>query len=90
MGTERVGARTNSPRVRLGVSSFRSYPEDMSERVVIQLITCNGRPTAKGTRGTAQAIPEFLAAGDEIEDVLARLASAPLLLPRGFTAQRAA
>ena len=31
---------------------------------------CNGKPTIKGTRITAQTVLEFLAAGDSIEDVL--------------------
>lgn len=42
----------------------------MSERIVIDPHICNGRPTVRGTRITAQTVLEFLAAGDNIEDVL--------------------
>lgn len=42
----------------------------MNERIVIDPDICNGRPTVRGTRITAQTILEFLAAGDTIEDVL--------------------
>ena len=42
----------------------------MEERIVSHPDICNGRPTVRGTRITAQTIVEFLAAGDSIEDVL--------------------
>ncbi|MFD1733349.1 DUF433 domain-containing protein [Deinococcus malanensis] len=42
----------------------------MYERIVIDPNICNGRPTVRGTRITAQTIMEFLAAGDSIDDVL--------------------
>lgn len=42
----------------------------MTERIVIDPDICNGRPTIRGTRITAQTVMEFLAAGDSIEDVL--------------------
>ena len=42
----------------------------MSERIVIDPRICNGRPTIRGTRITAQTVLEFLAAGDRVEDVL--------------------
>lgn len=42
----------------------------MNERIVIDPNICNGRPTVRGTRITAQTILEFLAAGDSVEDVL--------------------
>ena len=42
----------------------------MSERIVIDPHICNGRPTIRGTRITAQTVLEFLAAGDRVEDVL--------------------
>jgi uncharacterized protein (DUF433 family) len=40
------------------------------DRIVVEPDICNGQPTIKGTRITAQTILEFLAAGDAIEDVL--------------------
>jgi uncharacterized protein (DUF433 family) len=40
-------------------------------RIVIDPDVCNGLPTIRGTRITAQTVLEFLSAGDEIEDVLA-------------------
>jgi len=43
----------------------------MAERITIDPDICNGRPTVRGTRITAQTIIEFLAAGDGIDDVLA-------------------
>ncbi len=36
---------------------------------------CNGRPVLRGTRITVQSVPEMLAAGDSVEDVLAVLPS---------------
>ncbi|GGK42315.1 hypothetical protein GCM10008955_40090 [Deinococcus malanensis] len=42
----------------------------MYERIVIDPNICNGRPTVRGTRITAQTIMEFLAVGDSIDDVL--------------------
>ena len=39
-------------------------------RITIDPDICNGKPTIKGTRITAQTVLEFLAAGDSIEDVL--------------------
>jgi uncharacterized protein (DUF433 family) len=38
--------------------------------IVIDPDVCNGLPTIKGTRITAQTVLEFLSAGDTIEDVL--------------------
>ena len=40
------------------------------KRIVIKPDICNGQPTIRGTRITAQTVLEFLAAGDTIEDVL--------------------
>jgi uncharacterized protein (DUF433 family) len=40
------------------------------ERISIDPDICNGQPTIRGTRITAQTVLEFLAAGDSIEDVL--------------------
>lgn len=48
----------------------RRYAEGMQGRIVIDPNICNGRPTVRGTRITAQTIVEFLAAGDSVEDVL--------------------
>jgi len=39
-------------------------------RIVIEPDICNGQPTIRGTRITAQTVLEFLAAGDSTEDVL--------------------
>jgi uncharacterized protein (DUF433 family) len=40
-------------------------------RIVIEPDICNGQPTIRGTRITAQTVLEFLAAGDSVDDVLA-------------------
>jgi uncharacterized protein (DUF433 family) len=42
----------------------------MQKRIVIDPNICNGRPTVLGTRIAAQTIVEFLAAGDDIQDIL--------------------
>jgi uncharacterized protein (DUF433 family) len=42
----------------------------MSDRIAINPEVCNGRPVVRGTRIAVQAILEFLAVGDSIEDVL--------------------
>ena len=42
----------------------------MEERILINPAVCNGRPTLRGTRITAQTVLEFLGAGDSIDDVL--------------------
>ncbi len=42
----------------------------MQERIVIDPEICNGRPTIRGTRITAQTVLEFLAAGDTPQDIL--------------------
>ncbi|WP_075830583.1 DUF433 domain-containing protein [Deinococcus marmoris] len=44
--------------------------EQPNERIVMVPDVCNGRPTIRGTRITAQTVLEFLAAGDSVEDVL--------------------
>ncbi len=41
----------------------------MNERVVIDPNICNGRPTVRAARITAQTAVEFLAAGDSVENV---------------------
>ena len=38
----------------------------MTGRIVIDPNICNGRPTVRGTRITAQTVLEFLAAGDSV------------------------
>ncbi len=43
----------------------------MNLRIVVDPDVCNGRPTVRGTRITAQTILEFLGAGESIESVLA-------------------
>lgn len=74
----------------------------MNERIVIDPDICNGRPTVRGTRITAQTIVEFLAAGDTIgdvldeypsltrEDILACLDYASRLLAHRFTLEKIA
>ena len=42
----------------------------MSDRIIIDPEICNGKPTIRGTRITAQTILEFLGAGDSIEEVM--------------------
>lgn len=42
----------------------------MEDRIIIDPAICDGRPTIRGTRIAAQAVLEFLGAGDSIEDVL--------------------
>lgn len=85
--------------VRQGV---RPYPGGMLDRIVIDSNICNGRPTVRGTRITAQTIVEFLAAGDSVddvldeyptltrEDILACLAYSSRLLAHQFTLERIA
>ena len=41
------------------------------KRITIKPDVCNGRPVVRGTRIAVQTVPEFLAAGDSVEDVLA-------------------
>lgn len=41
-----------------------------AHKIIIDPNICNGLPTIKGTRITAQTVLEFLSAGDTIEDVL--------------------
>ena len=42
----------------------------MNDSITIDPAICNGRPVVKGTRITVQTVIEFLAAGDNVEDVL--------------------
>jgi uncharacterized protein (DUF433 family) len=72
------------------------------DRIVIDSDVCNGLPTIRGTRITAQTVLEFLAAGDSIdsvlaeyptltrEDVLACLAFSSALVKHHFSVQAVA
>ena len=42
----------------------------MTERITIDSDICNGKPVIRGTRIAVQTVPEFLAAGDSMEDIL--------------------
>ena len=42
----------------------------MEDRIIIDPTVCNGRPTGRGTRITAQSVLEVLGAGDSIEEIL--------------------
>jgi uncharacterized protein (DUF433 family) len=42
----------------------------MVEGISINPDVCNGKPVVAGTRITVQAVLEFLAAGDSVEEVL--------------------
>ena len=54
-------------------------------RIVIDPNVCNGRPTVRGTRITAQTVLEFLAAGDSVDDVLACLEFGARAVAHRFT-----
>lgn len=42
----------------------------ISDRITIDENICNGKPTIRGKRITAQTILEFLSAGETVEEVL--------------------
>jgi uncharacterized protein (DUF433 family) len=42
----------------------------LAERITVDSGLCNGKPTIRGKRITAQTVLEFLSAGDSIEDIL--------------------
>ena len=42
----------------------------ITDRITIDNNLCNGKPTIRGKRITAQTILEYLSAGDSIEDIL--------------------
>lgn len=44
--------------------------EVWSERIVMDPAICNGRPAIRGTRITVQTVLEFLAAGEDPEEIL--------------------
>lgn len=41
----------------------------VSERITIDEKICNGKPTIRGKRITAQTVLEFLSAGESVEEV---------------------
>lgn len=43
---------------------------ELAERITIDPDVCNGKPTIRGKRITAQTILEFLSSGDSHEDIL--------------------
>jgi uncharacterized protein (DUF433 family) len=47
----------------------------MESRIVIHPDVCNGQPVVAGTRITVQTVLGFLAAGDDVSDVLAEYPS---------------
>jgi uncharacterized protein (DUF433 family) len=59
----------NSENEKVEIHGSFRYPDSMN-RIIIDPNICNGLPTIKGTRITAQTVLEFLSAGDAIEDVL--------------------
>ncbi|MFN0081109.1 MAG: DUF433 domain-containing protein [Ferruginibacter sp.] len=42
----------------------------LTPRITLDANICNGKPTIRGMRITAQTILEFLSAGDTVEDIL--------------------
>jgi len=42
----------------------------LAERITLDESICNGKPTIRGLRITAQTILEYLSAGDSKEDIL--------------------
>lgn len=71
----------------------------ITDRITIDENICNGKPTIRGMRITAQTILEFLSAGDTAEDILSEYPSldaeditaclkfASQMLDRSFTIQ---
>jgi uncharacterized protein (DUF433 family) len=71
----------------------------ITDRITIDENICNGKPTIRGMRITAQTILEFLSAGDtaedilreypslELEDITACLKFASQMLDRSFAIQ---
>ena len=43
---------------------------EISERIIIDPLVCNGRPIIKGTRIAVATVLEFLSAGDSIEEII--------------------
>jgi uncharacterized protein (DUF433 family) len=46
------------------------FMNGLEERITIDPNICNGKPTIRHTRITAQTILEFLSSGDSIEEIL--------------------
>jgi uncharacterized protein (DUF433 family) len=44
--------------------------ETLMERITIDELVCNGKPTIRGKRITVQTILEFLSAGESEEEIL--------------------
>ncbi|MCU0444792.1 MAG: DUF433 domain-containing protein [Microscillaceae bacterium] len=44
--------------------------EYLADRITIDPLICNGKPTIRGKRITVQTIIEFLSAGEDIENIL--------------------
>ncbi|HKK10949.1 MAG TPA: DUF433 domain-containing protein [Bacteroidales bacterium] len=44
--------------------------QNLNSRIIIDEKICNGKPTIKGTRITANTIIEYLSAGDSEEEIL--------------------
>lgn len=66
--------------------------KSLNERIVIDPTKCNGRPVIKGTRITVNAILEYLAAGDSVEEILSaysQLEKADVLACLDFAAKLA-
>ncbi len=57
--------------------------EYLTERITIDDKICNGKPTIRGKRITAQTILEFLSAGDTKEEILKNY---PSLVPEDISA----
>ena len=59
-------------------------------RIVVEPDICNGQPTIRGTRITAQTVLEFLASGDSVADILEEypsLTSEDVLACIGFSSE---
>ncbi len=44
--------------------------QTVSDRITIDEKICNGKPTIRGKRIAVQTIPEFLSAGESVEEIL--------------------
>jgi len=55
----------------------------LTDRITIDENICNGKPTIRGLRITAQSIIEYLSVGDSVDEILANF---PDLKPEDITA----